>query len=29
MGQLLDYSSYFCGCWNEPARDVVHHDRAS
>lgn len=23
MGQLLDYSGYFCGCWNEPARELV------
>jgi arachidonate 15-lipoxygenase len=23
MGQLLDYSGYFCGCWNEPARNLV------
>jgi arachidonate 15-lipoxygenase len=23
MGQLLDYSGYFCACWNEPARELV------
>jgi arachidonate 15-lipoxygenase len=27
MGQLLDYSGYFCGCWNEDARDLVSRYR--
>ena len=28
MGQMLDYASYYCGCWNRGARNVVSHYRA-
>jgi arachidonate 15-lipoxygenase len=27
MGQLLDYSGYFCACWNHPARRIVERYR--